>query len=221
MMKLKLILIILMHSLLLGKLAAQSSTPVKRIDEKQKTAHDLKTDTVMLKEVTVVARKQFLEQKADKLVVNVEGSPAAAGSSTLEILKKVPGVIIRNEQVTMAGKPNVNILINGKSSPYTDINQLLATTAASNIEKIELISNPGARYDAAGGAIINIILKKNANMGTNGTISLAGAMGIYKKTRHPSTKIFIASYPMSPSITERENQCIRKCQSLSQKPVQL
>jgi hypothetical protein len=117
----------------------------------------LKAEAVNLGEVTVVARKPFSEQRADKLVVNVENSATAAGSTALEVLQKVPGVIVRNEQVTIAGKSSVNIMINGKSSQYTDINQVLATTAASNIEKIELISNPGARYDAAGGAIINII----------------------------------------------------------------
>lgn len=134
-----------------------------------------------LAEVTVVAKKPFLEQKSDRLVVNVENSPASAGSNALEVLKKVPGVIVRNEKLTLAGKNSVNILINGKSSPYTDINQVLSNISAAGIEKIELITNPGAKYDAAGGAVINIILKKNANLGTNGTVTVSGAMGLYEK----------------------------------------
>lgn len=158
----------------------------------------LKIAAVNLGEVTVIARKPFLEQRADKLVVNVEGSATAAGSTALEVLQKVPGVIVRNEQVTLAGKSSVNIMINGKTSQYTDINQVLATTAASNIEKIELISNPGARYDAAGGAIINIILKKNADMGTNGTVSVSGAMGLYKKDGNPIDRNF---YRFTPYIS--------------------
>lgn len=158
----------------------------------------LKVAAVNLGEVTVTARKPFLEQRADKLVVNVEGSATAAGSTALEVLQKVPGVIVRNEQVTLAGKSSVNIMINGKTSQYTDINQVLATTAASNIEKIELISNPGARYDAAGGAIINIILKKNADMGTNGTVSVSGAMGLYKKDGNPIDRNF---YRFTPYVS--------------------
>ncbi|MEI7629264.1 MAG: outer membrane beta-barrel protein [Bacteroidota bacterium] len=158
----------------------------------------LKVDAVNLGEVTVTARKPFLEQRADKLVVNVEGSATAAGSTALEVLQKVPGVIVRNEQVTLAGKSSVNIMINGKSSQYTDINQVLATTAASNIEKIELISNPGARYDAAGGAIINIILKKNADLGTNGTVSMSGSMGLYNKDGTPIDRNF---YRLTPYVS--------------------
>lgn len=158
----------------------------------------LKMDAVNLGEVTVTARKPFLEQRADKLVVNVEGSATAAGSTALEVLQKVPGVIVRNDQVSLAGKSNLNIMINGKSSQYTDINQVLATTAASNIEKIELITNPGARYDAAGGAIINIILKKNADLGTNGTVSLSTGMGLYKKDGAPIDRNF---YRLTPYIS--------------------
>lgn len=133
-----------------------------------------------LGEVTVVSKKPFLEQRADKLVVNVENSATAAGSTALEILQKVPGVIVMNDKITMPGKSSVGILIDGKASQYTDINQVLASMGANNIEKIEVMANPGARYDAQGGALINIILKKNANLGTNGTISVAGSQGLYE-----------------------------------------
>lgn len=165
----------------------------------------LKTIAVNLGEVTVTARKPFLEQRADKLVVNVEGSATAAGSTALEVLQKLPGVIVRNDQVSIAGKSNVNIMINGKSSQYTDINQVLATTASSNIEKIELITNPGARYEAAGGAIINIILKKNADMGTNGTVSMSSAIGLYKKDGSPVDRNYFRLTPYV-SINHRKGK---------------
>ncbi|MBV9988347.1 MAG: TonB-dependent receptor [Chitinophagaceae bacterium] len=158
----------------------------------------LQPAVVTLGEVTVTATKPFLEQRADKLVVNIEGSATAAGSTAMEVLQKVPGVIIRNEQVTLAGKSSVNILIDGKSSQYTDINQVLASLSASNIEKIELISNPGAKYDAAGGAIINIILKKTANLGTNGTVQLTGVAGLYEKGKYGVDRNF---YRYSPSFS--------------------
>src|SRR4029079_18358806 len=92
-------------------------------------------EATTLKEVTVTATKPFLEQRADKLIVNVESSATAAGSTALEVLQKVPGVIVRNETVTLAGKSSVQIMIDGRPSQYTDINQVLANLSAANIEK--------------------------------------------------------------------------------------
>jgi len=155
-------------------------------------------DAVTLGEVTVVATKPFLEQRADKLVVNVEGSATAAGSTALEVLQKVPGVMVINDQVKLAGKSNVSIMIDGKPSQYTDMSQILGTLSAANIEKIELITNPGAKYDAAGGAIINIIIKKNANLGTNGTAQLATGMGLYTKGKDGVDRNY---YRLSPFLS--------------------
>jgi biopolymer transport protein ExbD len=160
--------------------------------------HKLAPDAVSLAEVTVTAVKPFLEQRADKLVVNVEGSATAAGSTALEVLQKVPGVIVRNETVTLAGKSSVQIMVDGRPSQYTDITQVLANMSASNIEKIELITNPGARYDAAGGAIINIVLKKTANLGTNGNVTLAAVSGLYQKGKFSVDRNY---YRLSPSVS--------------------
>jgi hypothetical protein len=153
---------------------------------------------VSLGEVTVVSSKPFLEQRADKLVVNVENTATAAGSTALEILQKVPGVMVVNDQVKLAGKSNVSIMIDGKISQYTDMSVMLSSMGAANIEKIELITNPGARYDATGGAIINIILKKNANLGTNGTASLSAGTGLYKKGEYGIDKNY---YRVIPSLS--------------------
>lgn len=150
-----------------------------------------------LGDVTIIAKKPFLEQKADKLVVNVENSATAAGSNALEILKKVPGVLIRNDKVSVAGKSNVMIMVDGRSSQYTDINQVLKDISAANISKIELVSNPGARYDAAGGAVINVILKKNANLGTNGSITLSARQGLYNNRKEGFDRNF---YQYSPTM---------------------
>ncbi len=158
----------------------------------------LVTDAVTLKEVVVTSTKPFLEQRADKLVVNVEGSATAAGSTAMEVLQKVPGVIVSNDQVKLAGKSSVNILIDGRSSQYTDMSQVLTHLSASNIEKIELITNPGAKYDAAGGAIINIILKKNANLGTNGSINLGTSKGLYEKGKDGLDRDY---YRFTPSVS--------------------
>ncbi len=138
-------------------------------------------DAKTLKEVTIVASKPFLEQKADKLIVNVEGSATAAGSTAMEVLQKVPGLIVSNDKITMVGKGTPSIMVDGRLSQYTDIAQLLRDISADNIEKIEVVSNPGARYDASGGAVINIILKRNANLGTNGSVSFTTGVGLYNR----------------------------------------
>ena len=136
----------------------------------------------VLNDVTVTGAKPFLEQKADKLVVNIEGSGIAAGSTAFEVLQKIPGVLVINDKLSVVGKSTPAIMIDGRLSQYTDIMQVLREMSAADIEKIELITNPGAKYDATGGAIINIIVKRNANLGTNGSLNLNAATGLYNRT---------------------------------------
>ncbi|WP_046243802.1 TonB-dependent receptor, partial [Hymenobacter terrenus] len=139
----------------------------------------LQTGAQNLSEVTVTARRPFLEQQPDKLVVNVAGSIVAAGSTAMEVLRKVPGVQVRNERVTLAGKASVSIMIDGRPSPYTDMNALIRDMPSGSIDRIEVISNPSAKYDAAGGAVINIIMKTNVNLGTNAAVALSLGDGRY------------------------------------------
>jgi hypothetical protein len=80
-----------------------------------------------------------LEQRADKLVVNVANSPASVGSTAIEVLQKVPGLIIAQDRITIAGKASVSIMIDGKPSQYTDMNQVLKDLPSNSIEKIEVI----------------------------------------------------------------------------------
>jgi Outer membrane protein beta-barrel family/Carboxypeptidase regulatory-like domain len=127
----------------------------------------------MLKEAVVTAKRPLFEQKSDRLVVNVADSPVAAGGTAMEILTKVPGVAIIQDRVTLGGSQNLQIWIDGKPSQYTDINLALRNMPGDQIDRIELIAQPGARYDAAGGPVLNIILKRNANLGFTGTVSLA------------------------------------------------
>ncbi|MFI5131853.1 MAG: TonB-dependent receptor domain-containing protein [Chitinophagales bacterium] len=142
---------------------------------------NLSADEKTLQGVTVTATKPFLEQRADKLIVNIEGSATAAGSTALEVLQKVPGILVINEKLTMVGKGTPAIYVDGRLSQYTDIIQILRDISAANIEKIEVISNPGAKYDASGGAVINIILKRNADLGTNVSAYFITGMGLYNK----------------------------------------
>ena len=120
----------------------------------------VKTTTEKLKEVVVEKKKPFIERKLDKLVVNVENSIAATGSTLLEVLQRSPGVMVNEDSgLNLKGKSGVIVMIDGKPSPLSgvDLISYLKSIPASNIQTIEIISNPSARYDAAGNAgIINI-----------------------------------------------------------------
>jgi hypothetical protein len=94
----------------------------------------------------------------------------------------VPGVLVINDKLSVVGKGAPVIMIDGRLSQYTDMMQVLRDMSAADIEKIELITNPGARYDASGGAVINIILKQNANLGTNGSVNGIATTGLYDRT---------------------------------------
>lgn len=136
-----------------------------------------------LKAVVVTAKKPFIERQFDKLVVNVESSITATGSSAFEILERSPGVIIdQNDNISMKGKPGVIIMIDGKVTALSgaDLANMLRALPSNSIDKIELITNPSARYDAAGTAgIINIRMKKDQRTGTNGNLALGGGNGKY------------------------------------------
>jgi iron complex outermembrane recepter protein len=146
----------------------------------------LQEATQTLAEVKVIAAKPFIEQQLDKTVVNVENSVAAAGNTALEVLEKVPGVRVdQNGNISLKGKATVMVLIDGKQT-YMGANDLanyLRNMQANQMEKIEVMTNPPAKYEAAGNAgILNIKLKKNQNLGLNGTVSGGVAHGRYAKT---------------------------------------
>lgn len=138
-----------------------------------------------LKGVTVTAKKPMVEVKADKTILNVEGTINATGNDALELLRKSPGVLIdKDDNISLAGKNGVRIYIDGKPTPLagSDLSNYLKSMNAAQIEAIELITNPSAKYDAAGNAgIINIRLKKNKAFGTNGSINAGYNIGVFPK----------------------------------------
>lgn len=139
-----------------------------------------------LREVVVTAApKPFVERKLDKLVVNVENSIVAAGSSILEVLERSPGVVVNQDSgINLKGKSGVIIMIDGKPTPLSgaDLITYLKGIPAANIQHLEIITNPSARYDAAGNAgIINIRYKKDQRQGFNGSVALNYGQGIYPK----------------------------------------
>jgi hypothetical protein len=133
-----------------------------------------------LKTVTVTAIKPFVTIKSNRIVLNVAGSPVAAGANAWDIVLRAPGVTDGGGALQTGGK-KLTVLIDGR---YTNLNgdelkNLLTGMPANGIDKIELISNPSAKYDARGGAVLNIITTKNKKFGTNGTITAGLAAGRY------------------------------------------
>ncbi|MBX2905361.1 MAG: TonB-dependent receptor [Taibaiella sp.] len=145
----------------------------------------LVAESKQLEEVAIRAQKPFVEVHADKLVVNVESSIVNAGSTAMDVLAKSPGVTVdNNDNISLKGKQGVNVMINGKITPISgaDLANMLKSMPSSAIETIELISNPSARYDAAGTAgIINIKMKRDKKMGLNGSVNGTYAQGVYGK----------------------------------------
>lgn len=146
----------------------------------------LQTSTNNLKEVTITATRPFIQQQYDKTVINVASSISATGSTALEVLSKAPGITLdQDDNIAMRGKQGVLVMIDGKQVPMSgqDLANMLKSMQANQIEKIDLITNPSAKYDAAGNAgIIDIKLKKGNNTGTNANVTLSFGQGKYAKT---------------------------------------
>ncbi|GAA4312388.1 TonB-dependent receptor [Nibribacter koreensis] len=140
---------------------------------------------VALKEIKIEQQKPLVEQHFDKTVLNVENSIAATGSTVLEVLEKAPGVNIdQNDNISMRGKTGVIVMVDGKPVPMSgaELANMLRGMGANTVAKIDLITNPSAKYDAAGNAgIIDIRLKKDNRVGTNGTLSSSAGMGMFPK----------------------------------------
>lgn len=138
-----------------------------------------------LNEVVVTSQKSFVAQKADRIIVDPNALITNAGLSAFEVLEKAPSVTIGfNNSIAIRGKNGVMVLINNKPTNLTvdDLVSYLKAIPASEIERIEIMNNPPAMYDAAGNAgIINIILKKNSVKGTNGSVNVSYGQGKYER----------------------------------------
>lgn len=141
--------------------------------------------TTQLNEVVIVKRKPMIEVLADKTVFNVQNTISAAGLTAMELLRKAPGVIVdNNDNLIVEGKTGVQIYIDGKPSILfgADLANYLKTIQSSDVDAIEIITQPSSKYEAAGNAgIVNIKLKKDKRFGTNGTATFGYAIGKYGK----------------------------------------
>jgi iron complex outermembrane recepter protein len=169
--------------------------------------------TKQLAGVTVTSAKPMVEVRADKTILNVEGTINAVGNDGLELLRKSPGVMVdKDDNLSLAGKNGVRVYIDGKPSPLSgsDLANYLKSLQSSQIESIEIITNPSAKYEAAGNAgIINIRLKKNLTIGTNGSVNAGYNIGIYAKynagisLNHRNTKVNVfGNYNFNEGLNE-------------------
>ncbi len=135
----------------------------------------LQESAKLLKEVSAVSQRPFIERQADKTIVNVESSLVSTGSTALEILRRTPGITLdKDDHLLLKGKSGVSVMLDGKLTYLSpdQIANLLKNMASENIAKIEVITNPSAKYDAAGNSgIVNIITKKGKKIGLNGNIT--------------------------------------------------
>ncbi|RAJ16861.1 TonB-dependent receptor domain-containing protein [Olleya aquimaris] len=135
----------------------------------------MSTDTETLDEVVIEAEKPMVQVLADKTVFNVQNTISATGDSGFELLRKAPGVLIdNNDSIIVEGKAGVLVYIDDKPSVLRgeDLVNYLKTIQATDIDAIEIITQPSSKYDAEGNAgIINIKFKRDKSLGTNGSIS--------------------------------------------------
>ena len=145
----------------------------------------LEEENMELQGVTVTSKKPLIQNKVDRVVLNIENSILATGNTAMDILQKAPGVTVDNGIISLIGKSNVLILINGKQTYLSQdqLENLLSSTQSSAIKSIEIMTNPSSKYDASGNAgIINIKMKKNKDAGTNLNVNASDGQGIYRKT---------------------------------------
>ncbi len=148
----------------------------------------LATEATSLREVLVVSKKAFIERKIDKTVINIDASILNAGGTAMEILEASPGVSVdKDGAISLKGKSGVNIMIDGKPAYLSgqQLTDLLKRMPASGLDQIEIMTNPSAKYDAAGNSgIINIKTKKNKTKGFNANVSTSYGQNISFNTNN-------------------------------------
>ena len=141
-----------------------------------------------LEAVVVTSKKPLIEQKIDRMVVNVDASVTNVGSTALEVLEKSPGVSVdKDGNISLKGKSSVMVMIDGKPSYLSgaELANLLGNMNSDQLNQIEIMTNPSAKYDAAGNAgVINIKTKKSITQGFNGSVTLSYGQGVYAKSNN-------------------------------------
>lgn len=168
---------------------------------------ELSERTSLLEGVTVTAKAADLSSKLDKKTYSLSDNISQSGGSVLQTMQNLPGVTVQDGKVQLRGNDKVTVLIDGKQTALTGFGSQtgLDNIPASAIDRIEIINNPSARYDANGNAgIINIIMKKNRQQGFNGKIGIAtglGALWIRKENLPDIRPQYTATPKLNPSLT--------------------
>jgi iron complex outermembrane recepter protein len=140
---------------------------------------------VELTQATVTASRAMVEVKPDRTVFNVQGTINSTGTDAISLLRKAPGVVVDNQDnINVLGRAGVLLYVDGKRLPLNgeNLTNYLQNLPADQIDRIEIITNPGARYEAEGNAgIIDIRLKKDKNLGGNGTVNATASQGRYAR----------------------------------------
>lgn len=164
---------------------ASVQTEVFSLPHKEPVQLILTPKATDIEEINIVAYKPKVEIEAGKTTLNVDNSTISTGLNALELIRRIPGVFVDNDgNISIKGKSGVNIYIDDKPTYMSgrELKNLLNSLQASNIDKIEVMNQPGAAYDAQGNAgILNIKLKKKVNLGFNGTLDAFYGQGIYPK----------------------------------------
>ena len=145
----------------------------------------LRTASNSLGTVTVTSKRPLVENRIDKTIVNVDASATNSGLTALEILEKSPGVMVDNDgKISLKGKPGVIVMIDGKPTYLnaTDLANYLKNMPSNQLDQVEIMSQPPAKYDASGNSgVINLITKKNKNAGFNGSLTTSAIIAKYFK----------------------------------------
>jgi outer membrane receptor protein involved in Fe transport len=169
----------------------------------------LEEDATQLNEVVVRAEKSSVEIKLDKKVYSVGQDMMVKGGTVSDVLDNIPSVSVDTEgNVSLRGSDNIRILIDGRPSYAVNIAEALKQLPADAIDKVEIITNPSARYDAEGGSgLINIILKKGKNQGLNGTfIASTGIPETYGLSSNVNYKTEKLNYFTTLGYNHRTNE---------------
>lgn len=141
----------------------------------------LKEDTQALEEVSLISNRPTLKKEVDRLVFNVANTSLSEGS-ILDVLRSTPGVLILENTITVKnGSPTVYINDRKVNLTATEITQLLENSPANTIQKIEVITNPPAKYDAGSGAVLNIVMSKNLITGYRGNVFSNFTQGVFSR----------------------------------------
>ncbi len=138
-----------------------------------------------MQEVVITSKKPLIERKLDRTIVNVDASITSTGSTALEVLEKAPGISVdKDGNISLKGKSGVIVYLDGRPSYLSgaDLANMLRNMTATQLDQIEIMTNPPAKYDAAGNAgVINIKTKKNKVFGYNGSITSGYTQGRYAR----------------------------------------